>query len=294
MDTILHPARRIGVVDEAAAVRVLTEGQEKPGIVVSNVAHPQVFSAARAIGATTMLVTDSVMDRYSADLGGKEDQLLDHVIAAIHGAEWLIDELRISIQKILRHDLFGIDKYLMPRTVIHQRSVRESKDREGLNHEVAKFVESLELPQSLIKMAWGMTEELLMNAIYDAPVRDGKFIYAHLPRTTPVSLREDELSTLSWGCDGRHFAISVRDPFGALQQRKLYEYIRKVLRRGSGDIIDTKEGGAGLGLYKILFSSHAMICNVTPGKCTEVIALVDVELPLRDFSKMPRSIHYFS
>ena len=34
------------------------------------------------------------------------------------------------------------------------------------------------------------------------------------------------------------------------------------MSRDSDDLIDTKKGGAGLGFFKILYSSHALICNV--------------------------------
>ena len=65
-------------------------------------------------------------------------------------------------------------------------------------------------------------------------------------------------------------------------------------RSDSANLIDTKKGGAGLGLFKILYSSHALICNVDPGRKTEVIALIDIQHQVRDFSKMARSVHYFA
>ena len=47
----------------------------------------------------------------------------------------------------------------------------------------------------------------------------------------------------------------AKDPFGLLKKEKFFEYLKKVLSRDdSSKIIDTKKGGAGLGLLKILFS----------------------------------------
>jgi len=147
----------------------------------------------------------------------------------------------------------------------------------------------------MAKLVFGITEELLMNAIYDAPVADGRHRYGELPRTTAVDLEPHEYSQLSFGCDGNVFGIAVSDPFGALSKVKLYEYIRKVLRRSDSiNLIDRKKGGAGLGLFKILYSCHSLICNVQPHVKTEVIALIDIHSQVRDFSKMARSIHYFS
>ena len=157
------------------------------------------------------------------------------------------------------------------------------------------FAEDNRLGQYTSKLVFGITEELLMNAIYDAPVAGGKLHYAELPRTSPIVLQPDEYGKLTFGCDGSVFAISVADPFGALKREKLFQYLKKVLRRSdSANLIDTKKGGAGLGLFKILYSSHALICNVDPGRKTEVIALIDIQHQVRDFSKMARSVHYFA
>ena len=157
------------------------------------------------------------------------------------------------------------------------------------------FAEENRLGQYMAKLVFGITEELLMNAIYDAPVAGGRHHYGDLPRTTSVELDQSEYATLTYGCDGSLFGVAVCDPFGALKREKLYQYLKKVLRRtDSTNLIDTKKGGAGLGLFKILYSSHALICNVEPSKRTEVMALIDIQHQVRDFSKMARSVHYFT
>ena len=157
------------------------------------------------------------------------------------------------------------------------------------------FAEDNRLGQYMAKLVFGITEELLMNAIYDAPVAGGKHHYGELPRTESIKLQPEEYSKLSFACDGYIFGVGVADPFGALTRQKLFEYLKKVLRRSdSSNIIDTKKGGAGLGLFKILYSSHSLICNVRPKQQTEVMALIDIQNQVRDFSKMPRSVHYFS
>ncbi|MCX6111455.1 MAG: hypothetical protein NTZ90_17805 [Proteobacteria bacterium] len=246
-------------------------------------------------GAHTVLVTEDTMESYSAALHGQEDILIGHVIANHTPTAWTVNELRVTVQKLLRKDLFGIEKYLASGTPQVERPVTGSADRDRLNSLVMTFAEDNRLGQYTSKLVFGITEELLMNAIYDAPVAGGKLHYAELPRTSPISLQPDEYGKLTFGCDGSVFAISVADPFGALKREKLFQYLKKVLRRSdSANLIDTKKGGAGLGLFKILYSSHALICNVDPGRRTEVIALIDIQHQVRDFSKMARSVHYFA
>jgi hypothetical protein len=289
-------AEVLGVTDPQSALAVL---RSTPGLdlLVANTPDPEIFQLARALrpATSTVLVTEHTMEQYSKALGGAEDILVDHVIANRIPAQWTVNELRVTVQKVLRGDVFGIDKYLAPATPIHDHVVKGSADREAYNTMVMTFAEENRLGQYMAKLVFGITEELLMNAIYDAPVAGGRHHYGELPRTTTVELRPNEWSRLTYGCDGGVFGISVTDPFGALTRQKLFQYLKKVLRRtDSTNLIDTKKGGAGLGLFKILYSSHALICNVLPGEKTEVMALIDIQHQVRDFSKMARSVHYFA
>ena len=245
--------------------------------------------------ATTILTTDLPMKSYSKALKKEEDLLLDHIISLRNHGTWTAHELRVTVRKILHpEDVFGIEKYLLPGTLIHREEVTGSKDRELLNTKVMQFATTCKLGQHTSKMAFGITEELLMNTIHDAPLAAGLLHYANMPRTSPVELKKEEFGALSYGCDGRTFAVSSSDPFGALKREKLFHYLKKVLRRkDSIGLIDTKKGGAGLGFFKILYSSHGLVCNVEDGKKTEVMALIDLDEQLRDFSQMTRSIHFF-
>lgn len=285
----------VSVTDRDSALAVITAS--KIDALVSN--HPwfEVYTQCRANQpqAHTLLLTDLPMEKYSELLRGEEHTLIDNVIASRGPVPWTVNELRITLQKILREDIFGIAKYLAPGTQIHELTVTGSKDRETFNTLVMQFAEESRLGQYVAKLVFGITEELLMNAIYDAPIAGGKLHYGELPRTAAIELDPSEYSSLAFGCDGSLFGISVTDPFGALTREKLFQYLKKVVRRAdSANLIDTKKGGAGLGLFKILYSSHSLVCNVRPHHQTEVMALIDVQNQVRDFSKMARSVHYFS
>lgn len=284
-------------VDSIDAALKLVETNDKIKLLISNSPSHELFSQLRASypGITSVLVTDLPMSEYSQSLKNEEEKLLDHVIANKGSDSWVILELRTMIRKRFSHDIFGVDKYLAPNTVVYQEVVKSSAQRDLLNSKVQTFAEACHLGQSTSRMAYGITEELLMNTLYDAPAAAGIERFKSIEQTTTIELDENEQGLLSYGCDGQILAISSRDPFGALQQDKVFKYLKKVLKRNdSEELIDTKKGGAGLGLFKILFSSHSLVCNVEKGKCTEIMAVIDLNEPLRDFSIMPRSIHYFS
>lgn len=263
---------------------------------VSNTPDASLFKASREhhLTATNILVTDTTIHSYSQSLAPDESLLIDHIIANL-SEDWTIDELRITLQKIVRRDLFGIEKYLLHNTPVQSRTVKSSRDRETYNTDIQRWVETCGLSRSIARLAFGVSEELLMNAIYDAPIAGGRSNYESLERTTHRDLLPDEYSTLRFGCDGRLLALSIQDPFGAFPRDKWWLYSRKILKRNDVDgLIDTKKGGAGLGIFKMLYSSHGLVCNVDPGKMTEVIVLIDLTQPVRDFMSMPRSIHYFN
>ena len=138
-----------------------------------------------------------------------------------------------------------------------------------------------------------MAEELVMNTLYDAPLAAGVEGFENLGPTDHIELTEEQMGKLKIGFDGRILAISTEDPFGCLSKETFFKYMKKLsMQRDSDDLIDTKKGGAGLGFFKILFSSHALICNVEKDKKTEVISLMFLKQPLKDFKIMPRSIHF--
>lgn len=296
LKTVGHGANIQAVTDENAAVTSIQQAKHLD-IVLVNAPKMEVLAAVRKYHpqARSILATDLPMDMYSRMLDGAEDAYLDHIISNRPMSEWTINEVRVTVQKILTKDIFGIEKYLAPGAQVHSITVQSSGKRDEYNSQVMAFAERCRLNSHMAKLIWGISEELLMNSIYDAPAAAGIQKYMKVPRSIRVDLDPSEFATLTYGCDGQVFALSSSDPFGLLSQSKLFEYVKKVLRRSdSSSIIDTKEGGAGLGIFKILYSSHALVCNVQKNKRSEIMALINIDEQLRDFSKLARSIHYFA
>ena len=299
-------AESLDLVGDGANIKQVTDKEEAKNsmntmadlsIIISNAASFELFELARAKHpkAQTILVTDLPMVQYSPALKSEEHSLVDHVIANRVSKDWTVNELKITIEKLITTDIFGIEKYLEIDTPIERRSIKGSSAREIYNAEVMAFAEKCRLGHHTAKTAFGITEELLMNVIHDAPLAGGVREYQGKPRTAPVDLKPEYWGELTWGCDGHILAIGAADPFGALKKEKLARYIRKLLKRDdSSALIDTKKEGAGLGFFKMLYSSHGLVCNVCDGKKTEIITLIEVKEQLRDFSTMARSIHFFS
>lgn len=244
----------------------------------------QAFEKANEKGIIC-LITDKPMEKYAKELEYQEDKYLNHIIANRSPTIWTARELHSFLNKIILDDYFGIDKYLDKGTPTIRIPISGKVSRDDYNQQVIDFAQSKKVGTHLSKILKGISEELLMNALLDAP---------HAAKQLNNQAEIEDASFLEFGCDTHCFAISVQDPYGALSKHKLFTYLKKVLvREDESQLIDTKKEGAGLGLFKIFYSSHALVCNVVPGKKTEVMSLVDLSFKVKDFSKIAKSIYFF-
>jgi len=180
----------------------------------------------------------------------------------------------ITVQKFVTGDLFGIEKYLPQGTEVHLTRLREYKGRTAAIDEVLAYAEKIGVRRQVRSAIGQVCEELLMNALYDAPVDEsGNPIFAE------VDLKErlDKLSprpvSIRYAATEKGFAVSVRDRFGRLDKATVLRYIDKCLH--SSQQIDRKTYGAGLGIYLITNAATQFVLNVAPGMATEVVCTFD-------------------
>jgi hypothetical protein len=155
---------------------------------------------------------------------------------------------------------------------------------------VGDFVGQLQVPRRVVEMVGELAHELVMNALYDAPVdAAGRPRFAQ-DRKAEVALGHGEHAVLRIGTDGNQVAVQVRDPFGRLERRHVMDGLARGLAGGE---LDTSGGGAGLGLMVCHNSSAALFFDVIRGRLTEVTATFELDLNLREFRTAAKSLHYF-
>src|SRR5690606_20434015 len=72
-------------------------------------------------------------------------------------------------------------------------------------------------------------DELLMNAIFDAPVDDlGRPTHATTSRATQIQLEGPHAVEMQVGFDGKYVGITAIDMFGSLDKAKLLTHISKI------------------------------------------------------------------
>lgn len=193
-------------------------------------------------------------------------------------------ELGITSEKLVSGDLFGLEKYLAPEATVGERVVTNDIEKRAAINEVTTWAESVGARRPVVHRLASVIDELLMNALHDAP-RESR----------PVITLEGPRAVLRWGNDEGTLAVSVSDGYGAIRQRDVIDHVRRARdERGRPNPATTDEPGAGLGLYLVLANVASLIVNVDPGRLTEVVCLFDLaRRGHRAIGSGVRSLHVF-
>lgn len=203
-----------------------------------------------------------------------------------------LKSISTTVKKLTSNDVFGLGKYLSWGVETHNLDVYRSDQRTDAIEQMEEYFSGLGIRKSVIERCSFVSEELLMNAIYDAPVDEcGESLYNHMARTDTIILNEDQKAQFSFACDGILAAVSVKDPFGALDRKTVLDYLVSCYSGNEGRLNDNK-GGAGRGLHQLIEASDLVVFNVRSGFQTEVIALFNVDMKVAKQGNSP-SFHFF-
>ena len=171
-----------------------------------------------------------------------------------------------------------------------QAQVESTDHRDELVTKVEGFVDHLGLPKRVSESLGELAHELLMNAMFDAPVDEsGKPKYAGDRKATLV-LPPSEQPLFRVASDGSRVAVQVLDSFGRLRRNHVFAGLARGLEGGE---MDTSHGGAGLGMVVCHNSTVAMFYDVLTDTQTEVTGIFDMDLNLREFRTQAKSLHFF-
>ena len=168
--------------------------------------------------------------------------------------------------------------------------VRATADRDAAAGRIQDFITALGAPRRIAEMFAELGHELIMNAMYDAPVDAfGRPRYA-ADRKADIALADHERPALRLATDGTRIALQVRDPFGRLERRHVVDGLARGLAGGE---LDRSHGGAGLGMLVCHNASTALWFDVVPGQRTEVTAVLELDVNLRELRTSARSLHFW-
>jgi hypothetical protein len=194
------------------------------------------------------------------------------------------DQLVVTSGRVASKDIFGLEKYLAWGALAHERMVLTYAHKRDALLEVAGYAEEVGVRRALIAKIESVTDELLMNALYDAPL-------VH-PNARKNGEENAEPAELRWACDGRYFAVAVRDHYGALRKEAILDHLERA--RSSRGMPRTDGRGAGLGLFFVMRAATRFIANIHSGVATEVICLFDMKTSGRAADSCAKSLHIFT
>ncbi|MEZ4362058.1 MAG: hypothetical protein R3B48_17860 [Kofleriaceae bacterium] len=199
-----------------------------------------------------------------------EDERVNHVVVG----DELDEGVEVTARKLLSGDLFGIEKYVPAQTEVQYLRLHDFEGRGHAVDTVLAFAEQARFRRQTRQAIGQVCEELLMNALYDAPVDvHGRPLFADVAPRDRTQLGSPRPVSIRYAATENHFAIAVRDRFGRLAKSTILAYLDKCLR--SEDQIDRKAAGAGLGLYLIANATATYVVNVAKDVATEVVCTFD-------------------
>jgi hypothetical protein len=204
----------------------------------------------------------------------------------------VVRTIMTAVTKLCSPSIFGLEKYLNVGAEVRELPVTHSDDRTALIKKMQEHFSRLGIRSSILDKVGTVLEEMLMNAIYDAPTNEnGAPLFNRLQRTEKVQLEPNQQGAFSFATDGTLLAVSVEDPFGALSGMTILKYLDSCYNNRAGEF-QVDKGGAGRGLHQIVENSSLVVFNVSPRRRTEVIAFFD--LVVGEKSEKGSQLHYFT
>lgn len=148
---------------------------------------------------------------------------------------------------------------------------RTTADLRRIVKQIEDIAKNLGADRREASVSASAAHELLMNAMYDAPVNEsGQPIYA-FDRKGEITLADRERPTFRLAVASGYIGFDVTDPFGRLPRNRFFESIlRGHQARGDGQLLDSSHGGAGLGLFTLHASGSILRAEVRPLRETHV------------------------
>ena len=268
-----------GAVDAHLTIDELGKGELQAALVVIHLDGPLAGVATELLPRLTS-ETRVIAILPRSNLAAVVDimQASDRVAGMMVAEDFDTRQLSAMATRVLAGDIFGLEKMIMWGTQIHSFLVGDYQEKSLCISQISEFAEQMGVRRKHRESIEQCVDEMLMNALYDAPVDDqGKQIFSEIPTKTRISLRVEQKVVVQYACDGTQFAVAVRDAFGTLERSTVLRYLHKCLHNEQQ--IDRKAGGAGLGLYLMTNSSTAVYFNVLPGVATEALCIFDLETP---------------
>ena len=167
---------------------------------------------------------------------------------------------------------FGLLRFFPRGTTSQKLQIKRSGQKNAAVEAIRNFLLKKGVITRLATLGAQALDELIMNAIFDAPVtQDGTAFRRNRSRDEDFELKEEgaieiELATFADGYTG----ICVADQFGSFRKPELMKYLAKNFQENAY-VVRSTDPGAGLGINGMIQSGLSMLFVAKPGSRTEVM-----------------------
>lgn len=202
------------------------------------------------------------------------------------------------IQAAIVKDPFELSFYMPEETPVQKIVIKESAQKRAATEALHNIFLKRGLPSRLATLAAQAADELMINAIFDAPRTTEKvgkkasYQIAHrssLERSENFVLQPREAVSLEIASAPTYIAICVSDLFGSIRKEEILPFLKKDYSETG---YNPKGGAAGaLGINGIISSGLSLLYLWRPGERTEAILFIPV---LDTFKAFRTSFRFFS
>ena len=187
--------------------------------------------------------------------------------------------------KGIRQDLTD---YLGELAEVQKIELNHTSQKQEAVEAVRQYLIAAKIPARISNMIGNAVDELLMNAMFDAPSDDfGKQLYSSTARTQERELIDREKVQMSIGFDGFYVGVSVADQFGSIDRQRLLNLVSANYKE-SDYTVKTAQAGAGLGLATVYNCGATLIYNCELRQRTESTLLYRAYPTYREFKSQPK------
>jgi hypothetical protein len=185
---------------------------------------------------------------------------------------------------------FGLSHLLKPGTKIQVVKLSLTSQKQNAVEAIKAYLLAAKFQSRMCAVVANAVDELLMNAMFDAPIDDlGKPTLSATPRSTVIKLEGKHQVEMHVGYDGKYVGVSAVDYFGSLDKQKLLSHISKIYDKEEYKV-RTVVAGAGIGLATVFRSGGSFFFVSESRMKTEVTVFFKRTDNFREFKDQFRFI----
>jgi hypothetical protein len=251
--------------DPIKAAKLLLGGSGEGTVIMADVSSEEIYkNFENAIQDTIGLLADRVnanaIHFLSSDPLEKvqylvQSPLFGHFVLRHYGDPKAAGEHygRI-ISATLANRAFGLKKLLKDGAKTQIVKLQVTSQKQDAVEAIKNYLLAVKFQSRMATTIANSVDEILMNAMFDAPTDDlGRPLYSLTARTTVIKLEAKAAVEMHVGFDGEYVGITALDNFGSLDKVKLLSHISKIYTEEEYKV-RSSVAGAGIGLATVFRS----------------------------------------